>query len=283
QWKGAGLLHKSYTADFCVGPEATNEDVYEQTVKAYGLVKLAMEGGVACILAYRQTSAGKTYSMTAVELAIARDIFKLLPVDDTSNPQFDVHVTLLELLGNKARGLMRRDEAGQNVQIREDETGTIHPELKSTLVKSATEIEELIVSGLGHRRTAKTTRNIKSSRSHAVLTILLKNQTPGSMDGEITLVDLAGSEKHADSKKHSTACLQETRDNNKSLLALKDCIRARVSGAVLVPFHASKLTLLLKPICDCKTSRPTCTVIIVHVSPHIQDAEHSAHTLGYSS
>ncbi|KAJ7712390.1 P-loop containing nucleoside triphosphate hydrolase protein [Mycena olivaceomarginata] len=267
QWKGAGLLHKSYTADFCFGPEATNEDVYEQTVKAYGLVKLAMEGAV----------------------------------DDAGNPQFDVHATFLELLGNKARDLMRGDEAGQNIQIREDETGTVRPELKSTLVKSAAELKELIVSCLGHRRTAKTTRNTKSGRSHAVLTILLKNQTPGCADGEIILVDLESSERHADSKKHSTARLQETRDNNKSLLALKDCIRACISGAVLVPFRASKLTLLLKvytllrlkvlaehlrpfrPICDRKTSRPTRTVVIAHVSPHIQDAEHSANTLGYAA
>ncbi|KAJ7351624.1 kinesin motor domain-containing protein [Mycena albidolilacea] len=191
--------------------------------------------------------------MTAVELAIAQDIFKLLPVDDA---------------GNKARDLMRGDKAGQNIQIREDETETVHPELKSTLVKSAAELEELIVSCLGHRRTAKTTRNTKSSRSHAILTILLKNQTPGGADGEIILVDLAGSEKHADSKKHSTARLQETRDNIKSLLALKDCM-------VLVPFHASKLTLLLKPICDRKMS--------ARHAPYIQEAEHSANTLGYAA
>ncbi|KAJ7248978.1 P-loop containing nucleoside triphosphate hydrolase protein [Mycena rebaudengoi] len=282
-WKGAGLLHKSYAADVCFGPDASNEVVYEQTVKAPGLLKLAMQGGIACVLAYGQTSAGKTYSMAGLELAIAQDLFCLLPVDDTGKTQFDVYVTFLELLGNKARDLMHADEAGKNIEIREDDRGSVHPALKSTRVESAKDLEDIVVRCLGHRRTAQTSRNAKSSRSHAILTILLKNKTPGGADGEIILVDLAGSERHADSKKHSAARLQETRDNNKSLLALKDCVRARTSGAALVPFRTSKLTLLLKPIFDRKTSRPTRTVVIAHVSPHIQDAEHSANTLGYAS
>ncbi|KAJ7343395.1 hypothetical protein DFH08DRAFT_1081577 [Mycena albidolilacea] len=142
EWERAGLLHKSHTADFCLGPEATNEDVYEQTVKAYGLVKLAMEGG------------------------------------------FEVHVTFLELLGNKGRDLMRGDKAGKNIQIREDETGTVRPGLKSTLVKGANEPEEPSFPVWD----AQTARNTKSSRTHAILTIL-KNQTPAGTDGEIILVD----------------------------------------------------------------------------------------------
>ncbi|KAJ7761245.1 P-loop containing nucleoside triphosphate hydrolase protein [Mycena maculata] len=279
-WKGAGLLHKSYDADVCFGPDASNEEVYKKTVKAPGIVNLAMQGGVACVLAYGQTSAGKTYSMMGLELAIAQDLFPL-SAGDTGGAAFDIYVTFLELLGNKARDLMRADEAGKNIEIREAETGGVHPALLSTRVDSAQELEDIIVRCLGHRRTAQTSRNAKSSRSHAILTILLKNKSPGGADGEIILVDLAGSERHADSKKHSAARLQETRDNNKSLLALKDCVRARASGAALVPFRTSKLTLLLKPIFDRKTSRPTRTVVIAHVSPHIQDAEHSANTLGY--
>ncbi|KAF7368044.1 Kinesin-like protein [Mycena sanguinolenta] len=282
-WKGAGLLHQSYPADVCFGPDATNEEVYEQTVKTPGLIDLAVQGGVACVLAYGQTSAGKTYSMMGLELAISQDLFSLLPVDDTGKTQFEVHVTFLELLGNKPRDLMRADEAGKNIEIREADTGNVHPVLQSTQVDSAKELEDVIVRCLGHRRTAQTSRNAKSSRSHAILTILLKNKTPGGAVSEIILVDLAGSERHADSKKHSAARFQETRDNNKSLLALKDCVRAHVSGAALVPFRTSKLTLLLKPIFDRKASRPTRTVVIAHVSPHIQDAEHSANTLRYVS
>lgn len=39
------------------------------------MVPLVVSGGIACILAYGQTSTGKTYTMSALELAIARDIF----------------------------------------------------------------------------------------------------------------------------------------------------------------------------------------------------------------
>lgn len=118
QWKGAGLLHKVYTADLCFGPDAGNDVVYEQAVKAPGLVQLALDGGVACVLAYGQTSAGKTYSMTALELAIAHDLFTLIPAD----AQIEVQATFLELLGNKARDLMSASDAvGDNVEIREDE------------------------------------------------------------------------------------------------------------------------------------------------------------------
>ncbi|KAF7307818.1 Kinesin-like protein [Mycena kentingensis (nom. inval.)] len=277
-WKGTGLLHKLYPADICFGPEADNAAVYEHTVKASGLFQLAMQGGVGCVLAYGQTSAGKTYSMLGIELALARDLFACLPA-----AEFEVEATFLELLGTKARDLMCTGEESKTIEIREDETGNVRPNLVTQLVRDAQELEQLILRCLGHRRTEQTSRNAESSRSHAVLTIRLKNIASGGRVGEIILIDLAGSERHADSKKHSTARLQETRDNNTSLLALKDCVRARVSGATLVPFRTSKLTLLLKPIFDRKSTRPTRTIVIAHVSPHIQDAEHSANTLQYVS
>ena len=62
---------------------------------------------------------------------------------------------------------------------------------------------------------------------------------------------LAGSERYTDTKLHSRERLEENKETNKSLMALKDCVRARARAAesgtfVHIPYRANRLTLLLK-------------------------------------
>ena len=62
---------------------------------------------------------------------------------------------------------------------------------------------------------------------------------------------LAGSERHEDSKDHDKQRMEEARDNNKSLMNLKECVRAKAKmaaedGFVHIPWRANKLTMLLK-------------------------------------
>lgn len=62
---------------------------------------------------------------------------------------------------------------------------------------------------------------------------------------------LAGSERYEDSKAHSKQLMEESKENNKSLLALKECVRARAKAATEdgfahIPYRTSKLTWLLK-------------------------------------
>ena len=68
---------------------------------------------------------------------------------------------------------------------------------------------------------------------------------------------------------------------NKSLLALKECIRAMGDPREAhVPFRASKLTLVLR---DAFVSRcPSRTVMIACISPGMSSADHSVNTLRYS-
>lgn len=80
---------------------------------------------------------------------------------------------------------------------------------------------------LAGRRTSATARNARSSRSHAVVTIRIKNQLlPYADEGELILVDLAGSERYEDSKLHDKQRMDESHENNKSLMNLKDCVCA---------------------------------------------------------
>ena len=55
-------------------------------------------------------------------------------------------------------------------------------------------------------------------------------------------MDLAGSERAADSRHHNRQRRVESAEINKSLLALKECIRSFDRDATHVPFRSSKLT-----------------------------------------
>ncbi|KAJ7162247.1 P-loop containing nucleoside triphosphate hydrolase protein [Mycena filopes] len=309
KWSGPTLTHKSYEADLAFGPDVENEEVYQRTVAANDMLSLALSGGVGCILAYGQTGSGKTYTMESVEHRVARDLFnqarvvgkRLLLAQGGDGSEtgdiFEFSVTFLELLGKHASDLLEATEkvdaqgnpVRTEIAVREDKIGNVRPNLISSTVRSSEELEELINKALSHRRTSATLRNATSSRSHALLTISIKNTIlPYADEGQLILVDLAGSERHEDSKDHDKQRMEEARDNNKSLMNLKECVRAKAKmaaedGFVHIPWRANKLTMLLKPIFDIESRQPSKAMIIAHVSPHIQDTIHSTNTLSYAA
>ncbi|EPQ55331.1 P-loop containing nucleoside triphosphate hydrolase protein [Gloeophyllum trabeum ATCC 11539] len=306
KWNGPTLQHKAFDADLAFGPHIDNEEVYKRTVVANDLIPLALSGGISCILAYGQTGSGKTFTMEGLEHRIARDLFRVAEVmgkrfaeAEGAEDQdiFEFGVTFLELLGKHASDLVEQPEGvdakgepiRKEVPIQEDKAGDVRPRLISTTVKSSAELEDLINRSLAHRRTSATARNATSSRSHAVLTIRVKNKLlPYAEEGQLILVDLAGSERYEDSKAHDKQRMDESRENNKSLMNLKECVRAKAKmaaeeGFVHIPWRMNKLTMLLKPIFDIESRQQSKAIIIAHVSPHIQDSVHSVNTLSYAS
>ncbi|CAK5265801.1 unnamed protein product [Mycena citricolor] len=304
KWNGVTLSHKTYNADLAFGSAVDNEEVYQRAVVANDVLSMALSGGVGCVLAYGQTGSGKTHTMEGLEHRIARDLFEEARVlgkrlaeahaGEVPDEIFEFRVTFLELLGKRASDLLEVTTEDENavrseVAVREDTVGNVRPALVSTAVGSSEELENLINKALSHRRTSATLRNAKSSRSHAVLTISIKNVLlPFSAEGQLILVDLAGSERYEDSKEHDKQRMNEVRENNSSLMHLKECVRAKArmsadEGFVHVPWRTNKLTMLLKPIFDIESRQPSRAIIIAHVSPHIQDSIHSTNTLSYAA
>jgi kinesin family protein 2/24 len=70
----------------------------------------------------------------------------------------------------------------------------------------------------------------------------LKNRNTGKMHGKMSFIDLAGSERGADTVESKKQTRIDGAEINKSLLALKECIRALDLDKKHTPFRGSKLT-----------------------------------------
>lgn len=155
-------------------------------------------------------------------------------------------------------------------------------------VATCDELIDLINFGKACRSTASTGVHDASSRSHAILRIFInhcasesKTGVPTkSQEGILNLIDLAGSEHRIDSMYHSASRRKEGAFINASLMALKDCIRAKAeSKNGTHHYRRSKLTMALKTSFLFPTAR---TVIIATVSPASKDTEHSLNTLRHA-
>lgn len=80
------------------------------------------------------------------------------------------------------------------------------------------------VCTLSARTTHATAANETSSRSHAICELVVRDPS-NKLFGKVSLIDLAGSERAADTRHHNRQRRVESAEINKSLLALKECIR----------------------------------------------------------
>jgi centromeric protein E len=246
-----------------------------------------MEGYHGTVFAYGMTGTGKTFSMQGtasspgvIPLAIT-DIFSY--IRETPSREFLLRVSYLEIYNEKIHDLLSMPTSsavGGNVQqeeikLREDaKRGVYATPLREEIVQSPTQLLRVIARGDQARRTASTQFNARSSRSHAVVQIVVESRErmPGGASGAennkrsaiipggvrvstLSLIDLAGSEKAAESKERR----QEGAHINKSLLTLgtviaklsewkdkdKDGKPVDKEGKHL-PYRDSKLTRLLQ-------------------------------------
>lgn len=214
---------------------------------------------------------------------------------------YEIYASRLQDLLNRSAKLECREDSNNEVQI-------------VGLTERLCEVEEDVLAcideGSAARSTGITGANDDSSRSHAVFQIelrqppseALKNDSPTAMRpsllrstrsrtaaaaqarrgveiGRLCFIDLAGSERGSDTSSSTRQTRMEGAEINKSLLALKECIRAMDQKKDHTPFRGSKLTQVLKASFigkDCST------VMIANISPASSNVEHTLNTLRYS-
>ena len=284
---GATIDPQKFRVDHAFGPADDNDKVYSEI--AYPLIDLSLKGGLSTIFAYGQTGSGKTFTMQGIQQRLAHDLFKrqrgdMLEPDGSSRLQ--LFVSFIQIIGNYADDLLNLEN---KVGILENKLGLVE-------ITGASEVEifkgedflRLNETAAANRTTTSTFKNDTSSRSHAVCKIRIKdNYLPHIGDGEFYLIDLAGSESTADSQFHDKELIKQTQFINKSLMALKDCVRNKALSAldddlsVHIPYRNSKLTLLLKDSFELKAKKHCKTVIFANVAPSLSDMAMTKNTLRF--
>ncbi|XP_050537605.1 kinesin-like protein KIF2A isoform X2 [Daktulosphaira vitifoliae] len=281
------LENQHFRFDYAFDETCTNETVYKYSAKP--LVKTIFDGGMATCFAYGQTGSGKTHTMggdfhgktqdckKGIYAMAAKDVFRFL--NSPSYGPLNLVVTasffeiysgkVFDLLGDKAK-LRVLEDGMQKVQV----VG-----LTEKVVTSVDEVLKLINDGNSARTSGQTSANSNSSRSHAVFQIVLRIPGLNQIHGKFSLIDLAGNERGADTSSANRQTRMEGAEINKSLLALKECIRALGKKGSHLPFRASKLTQVLR---DSFVGENSKTCMIAMISPGLSSCEHSLNTLRYA-
>ncbi|KAJ3384235.1 hypothetical protein HDU92_003711 [Lobulomyces angularis] len=284
--------HKFENVDFSFNEKHENEFVFQSLVKP--LIPFVLnENGLATFIAYGQTGAGKTHTMSSFH--------EMIP-DEIDFRKTLVKVCYFEIFGDDLFDLLNDRKP---IFVLSTSTGTAIKGVTQEIVSSAEELKFFVESGTELRKTRATLKNDQSSRSHSVFILSLAAKTRENLKtfqlkkdsvfiegNSLIIVDLAGSERNSDQTHHDKVRIKETQITNTSLMSLKDCIRNRYLISLLnansnkhihMPFRSSKLTQVLREGLDPNSTLKTKTVMIGHLAPSIEDSQHSLNTARYVS
>ncbi|MEQ2168068.1 Kinesin-like protein kif2c, partial [Goodea atripinnis] len=225
------LENQVFHFDYSFDENATNELVYKFTAKP--LVLSIFQGCMATCFAYGQTGSGKTHTMggdftgrqqnsaKGIYALAAQDVFTHLNHRKYANLDLCIYVSFFEIYNGKVYDLLNKKA---KLRVLEDDRQQVQVVgLEEVCVSSADDVIKIIQIGSACRTSGQTSANANSSRSHAVLQIVLRrSDRAATLHGKFSLVDLAGNERGTDVSSNDRSTLVETAEINRSLLALKD-------------------------------------------------------------
>ena len=276
--------------DYVFDQNETQDQIFNSTTKF--LLDGVVNGFNATVFAYGATGAGKTYTMLGNEdnpgimpLTISELFNKINSYKDR---EYTVKLWYLEIYNENIKDLMSNSE--EYLDLREDPNkGVIVSGITELTATSSEHILNILKKGNKNRTTEATNANETSSRSHAILQIMVsyKEKTSGIeyeiKYGKLSLIDLAGSER-ASATLNRGIRLIEGANINRSLLTLGNCINALCEAnekgtKPYVPYRDSKLTRLLKD----SLGGNARTVMIANVSPFAGTFDDTYNTLKYAN
>ena len=257
----------------------TTEDIYGYTIEP--MINLVLKKGIVTCFAYGQTGSGKTYTMKGIQNLAIESLFQ---ESQKIKKKFEFYISFFEIYGGRLYDLLNNKN---KLQVFDDSKGiTQIYGLQEILAETKEDMLLIIEKANSIRTTHNTVTNETSSRSHAICNIIIKEKNSKEF-GKLSLVDLAGSERAEETQSNNRIRRAEGAEINKSLLALKECIRAlqarKTSGnnEIHVPFRASKLTHVLRDSFVSKSDKSRI-IMISCINPSYIHSNHSINTLRYS-
>ncbi|KAJ2411166.1 hypothetical protein GGI10_004410 [Coemansia sp. RSA 2530] len=282
---------RAFHFDYAFGPDASQAAVYEAAV--HPLLQRFVEGYNVTVLAYGQTSSGKTYTMgtesddgSGVVPRALQWLFAWWAAQDAGR-RGSVRISFLEVYNDELIDLVAQAQ-GRGVRppifVREDAKGhVVWTGVKEVAVGDADAALAILADGSRERQTGGTRMNEKSSRSHAIYSVTLAQaRGDARIVSKLHFVDLAGSER----LKKTLAVGERQREGiaiNSGLLALGNVISAlgdpHRGAPSFVPYRDSKLTHMLRD----SLGGSAQTLLVACVSQAESNVAESLNTLKYAA
>lgn len=257
----------------------SQSNVYDASTKR--LVMDFLNGYNATCIVYGQTGAGKSYTMFGaddssihggkksigagiVPRACAEIISALKQKKEVNKIESRLTVSYIEVFGEYVSDLLKNGVRCGNSKVASQAyvlTGQAEHD-----VNTIDDVYDALRIGEAQKRRAATAMNERSTRAHAIFILCLhqtctNGNSTVSKTSKLFLADLGGSEQVKKSQVNAGAQrvtgdefsagfelgihMREAVNINLGLLALKKCIEALNNSSKHVPYHDSKLTMLL--------------------------------------
>eukprot|EP00890_Picochlorum_soloecismus_P003968 jgi/Picsp_1/4572/NSC_01942-R1_protein len=180
-----GIVYNTYKFGFdrAFGPGSDQIQVYNESAR--DVVAKVLQGYNGSIIAYGQTGAGKTHTMTGdldgeqrgIIPRAVDDVFQHIVHDiGTEQCNYLVRASYLQIYNEIVSDLLKPEN--KNLMIREDKKRGVYVEgLSEWVVRTPSDVYDLMQRGENARMTGATRLNEVSSRSHAIFIIVVEKSS----------------------------------------------------------------------------------------------------------
>eukprot|EP00736_Rhodelphis_marinus_P013962 Rmarinus@m.10756 len=285
QFRYDGILHN-----------ASQDQVYESV--AFDIVDSVLKGYNGTMLAYGQTGAGKTFTMSGGTIGrmarfnqrgvIPRAIHHVFE-SIAHSPEFaySVRISYCEIYNETLYDLLSPQSSDEQpeLSIMEDQHGQVYVRgLTQVIAHTEEEALNAMFEGETNRSIGEHQLNKSSTRSHCILTVYIESRSrvessPGVKVSKLNLVDLAGSERLKKTGSDGII-LSEAKYINKSLTFLEQVVVALCDKQrEHVPYRQSKLTNLLRD----SIGGNSRTAMVACVWPEVRHLDETISTLKFAT
>ncbi|KAL7742885.1 hypothetical protein ACLKA6_016248 [Drosophila palustris] len=272
-----------YNFDFAFNSSVKQSEIYDALI--HPLVLKVLSGYDCTALAYGQTGTGKSYTMGMTAEPLTEDQLGVVPrclsyilkylselkQQKENNTQSTlVTASFIEIYNEKAYDLLACN-AKQPIASRGQ--WRVSAGIRKPL-RNQMDLQQLLQLGATNRHVRPTNMNGNSSRSHAIVTIHVRQ---GHTQARLNIVDLAGSEGVRRTGNEGMARTEGVYINM-GLLGINKVLMAMSAGHTVIPYRDSILTTVLQE----SLSSDAYLTLLACVSPHPSDLSETNSTLRFA-